>query len=262
MIHPLDEQPARRNGGPERLRAGEGRQPPCWAGDWAGLVAWARGCSSVPVGGRWSLVGVCGACGRCPVPRVTPALPSLLWVWKGRRPVVHHPQTPRHPSPCPYSVRGGSPPFLGSSREGPLEPGSGASGSTGRHLLLCIPQQASVPRAQSLPSGPPSPGCQHSSGLCSVSREVMGNPCQMPQDGVGEGQASRQGWGAAAWASLGWGHPLPGPKAGPAGWTSEQGAGSSGQGPRDRPHPRPSSHPRSSFSLLASSSRPPSAFLG
>lgn len=239
-----------------------------WGGEAASLLErgprWVGGlcpgASPLSVGWAVELGWVCGARGRCPVPSSTAAPPSLLWVWKGCRAVVHHCRTPRRPSPCPSAMGGGSPLLLGSSRAGPL--GSGVGGWWERRP----PPVAVHSPAGERPQGPvpakrpPRPGCQHSSGLRSVSREVMGNPCQMPRDGVGVGQASRQGWGAAARASLGWGRPLPGPTAGPAGWTAEGGAGSSGQGlaPPPAPRTRVPASPRPP----PPPGRPPSAFLG
>lgn len=163
--------------------------------------------------GGWAveLGQVCGARGRCPVPSSTPAPPSLLWVWKGCRAVVHHRRTPRRPSPCPSAIGGGSPPLLGLSRAAPR--GTGVGGWWERRPT---PVAVHSPAGED-PQGPVSakrpPQTRMPAQLWALQRLPGGHGKPLPdapgRGGGGAGQLARLGCSCAGFPGLGTPPPRP-----------------------------------------------------
>lgn len=251
LVSPPRQAAPRSNGGPERLWAGEGRRPPCWSGDHAGLAACARGLLLCLRGGRWSLDGFVGPAAGV----LSPAAPlphprcsgcgrdAGLWF------TIAGPPDARAPVPPPWGVEAHC--YWGRAGQGPWGPGSGAGGSAGLRLLLCIPQQASVPRAQSPPSGPPDPDASTARGSVASPGRSWETPARCPGTGWGWGRPA--GRAGAQLRGLPWAGDAPSqaPQLGLQGGPQR---GERAAQDRGWPPPR-SSHPCSSFSPPASSPR-------
>lgn len=237
-----------RNGGPERLRAGEGRRPPCWPGPGGCSFVWDVG------GGAW--MGLWGPRQvSCPQQHPCPTLAALG---------VEGMQGHSSPSPDPHT-----PEPLSLHREGwkptvtGVEPGR-APGDRGRGLVgvqayACC---CAFPSRRASPGPSPrraAPQTRMPAQLGALQRLLGGHGKPLPdapgQGGGGAGQPARLGRSCAGFPGLGTPPPRPHSWACRADRSGGSGQLRTGVGP-------PSSHPRSSFSLPASSPRPPSAFLG
>lgn len=227
----------------------------------AGSAAWAQGLLLHPggwvveLGGRlWGLQQV-----SCPQGHPCPALAALdVEGMQGHGSPSLDPQTLEPLSLC---RAGWKPTVPGLSREGPLGTGVGVWREH-RPTPVAVHSPAGERPQGSVPAERPSQTTRMPAQLGALQRFPGGHGKPLPdapgRGGGGAGQPARLGRSCVGFPGLG----TPPPRLQSWACGVDRGGGSGQFRTGTAPPPRPSSHPRSSFSPPTSSPRPPSAFLG